>query len=89
MNRNLEQNLIAQSVLNRTENVFGDKIGFMGKLFGCWHKELSRPFTNKKSSYRACLNCGALKKFDTETLKTVGPFYYPPTISRDKISLEK
>jgi hypothetical protein len=57
--------------------VFGEKIGIMGKLFGCWHKELSRPFTNRRTSYRSCLNCGALKKFDTENLKTSGPFYYP------------
>jgi len=84
MNIVLEQNRIAQSVLNRTDRVFGDKIGIMGKIFGCWHKELSRPFTNQKSSYRACLNCGALKHFDTENLKTVGPFYYPPIISLEK-----
>jgi hypothetical protein len=84
MNQVLDQNRIAQSVLNRTDRVFGDRIGIMGKIFGCWHKELSRPFTNQKSSYRACLNCGAMKRFDTETLKTVGPFYYPPTISLEK-----
>jgi hypothetical protein len=79
----LEQNRIAQTVLNRTDKVFGDRIGIMGKIFGCWHKELSRPFTNQKSSYRSCLNCGALKHFDAENLKTVGPFYYPPTVSLD------
>ena len=84
MNTVLEQNQIAQSVLNRTNKVFGEKIGIMGKIFGCWHKQLSRPFTNQKSSYRACLDCGALKRFDTETLKTTGPFYYPPIISLEK-----
>jgi hypothetical protein len=84
MNIVLEQNRIAQSILNRTDKVFGEKIGIVGKIFGCWHKQLSRPFTNQKSSYRACLNCGALKRFDTDTLQTVGPFYYPPTISLEK-----
>ena len=84
MNIVLEQNRIAQMVLNKTDRVFGDKIGIMGKIFGCWHKKLSRPFTNQKSAYRACLDCGALKRFDTETLKTVGPFYYPPTISLER-----
>ena len=84
MNTVLEQNRIAQSVLNRTDRVFGEKIGFMGKIFGCWHKRLTRPFTNQKRSYRACLDCGAMKRFDTETLKTVGPFYYPPTISLER-----
>lgn len=84
MNTVLDQNRIAQSVLNRTDRVFGEKIGIMGKIFGCWHKHLSRPFTNQKRSYRACLDCGAMKRFDTDTLKTVGPFYYPPTISLEK-----
>lgn len=77
----LEQNRIAEAVINRTNGAFGKKIGFTAKIFGCWHKRLSRPFTNRSGSYRACLNCGARKKFDTETLLTKGPFYYPPAIS--------
>lgn len=84
MEMRLEQNKIAQTVLNTTDRVFGEKIGIVGKIFGCWHKQLSRPFTNQKESYRACLNCGAKKHFDTATLKTYGAFYYPPTISLDK-----
>ncbi len=77
----LDQGIIAESILNRTHGAFGNKIGVIGKIFGCWHKQLSRPFTNRNASYRACLNCGARKKFDTKTLKTNGPFYYPPAIS--------
>ncbi len=77
----LEQNRIAEQTINRTIGAFGEKIGLIGKLFGCWHKNLSRPFTNRKASYRACLNCGARKKFDTKTLETVGPFYYPPEVA--------
>lgn len=77
----LEQNKIAESVINRTNGAFGKKIGVVGKIFGCWHNRLSRPFTNRNGSYRACLNCGARKPFDTQTLKTYGAFYYPPTIS--------
>ena len=76
-----EQNRIAESIINRTNGEFGSKIGLFGKLFGCWHKKLSRPFTNKNSSYRGCLDCGARKRFDTETLKTFGSFYYPPVVS--------
>ncbi len=77
----LEQNLIAEKIINRTNGAFGDKIGIFSKIFGCWHKQLTRPFTNRKASYRACLNCGARKQFDTENLRTFGTFYYPPTIS--------
>ncbi len=81
MQATFEQNRIAESLLNRTNGAFGNKIGLIGKLFGCWHKKLSRPFTNRNGSYRACLNCGARKRFDTQVMKTSGPFYYPPAIS--------
>ena len=76
----LEQNIIAESLINRTKGSFGKKIGFLGSLFGCWHKDLGRPFTTKKSSYRACLECGARKEFDPRSLRTSGPFYYPPAV---------
>lgn len=81
----LDQNRIADSVINRTKEAFGGKIGLLGKLFGCWHKRISRPFTIGRDSYRACLNCGARKHFDTKTLKTYGSFHYPPIVSFSKI----
>jgi hypothetical protein len=77
----LEQNQIAENIINRTDGAFGAQIGIFGKVFGCWHKQLSRPFTSVEESYRTCLGCGARKQFDTQTLKTFGPFYYPPSIS--------
>jgi|ERR1700692_2965003 len=30
-------------------------------VFGCWHRDLSRPFTLSGWTYEVCLNCG--KKF--------------------------
>jgi hypothetical protein len=77
----LEQNFIAENAINRTDGAFGAKIGLFGKIFGCWHSGLSRPFTNAAGSYRVCMECGARRPFDTETLKTFGSFYYPPTIT--------
>lgn len=77
----LEQNQAANPIPTQTENAFGAKIGLFGKLFGCWHKQLSRPFTSNKSSYRTCLRCGARKRFDAQNLKTIGSFYYPPAIT--------
>ncbi len=77
----LEQNLIAERVIDTTDSSLGTKIGLLGTLFGCWHKDLSRPFTNKKVSYRVCTDCGARKVFDTESFKTLGTFYYPPSVS--------
>ena len=76
----LEQNIIADRYIDRTDRLFGEKIGLFGQLFGCWHKRLTRPFTTRHSSYRACLECGARRHFNTETLTTSGPFYYPPAV---------
>ena len=53
------------------------KIGILGALFGCWHKRLTRPFTERGSSYRACLESGARRKFDPQTFKTTGSYYFP------------
>lgn len=62
--------------------VFGKKVGFIAKLFGCWHEDIGRPFTEGKTAYRACLSCGARKQFDPSTLKTHGRFYYPPLVKK-------
>lgn len=66
------------------ESVFGEKVGLLGKLFGCGHKEISRPFVLKKTAYRACLSCGARKRFDTQSLTTFGGFYYPPIVKSEE-----
>ncbi len=46
------------------------------RLFGCWHTEMSRPFTLRSESYRVCLECGAHRHFNTQTWEMTGPFYY-------------
>jgi hypothetical protein len=78
----LNQNFIAEKVINTADGNFGEKIGVISSLLGCWHKNLTRPFTNANQSYRACLHCGARRKFDADKFKTFGAFYYPPTISQ-------
>lgn len=60
--------------------VFGKKVGLIAKLFGCWHDDISRPFTQGQTAYRSCLQCGARKQFDTKTLRTYGAFYFPPVV---------
>jgi hypothetical protein len=73
-----------RSLINKTNEteidlrVFGKKVGFLTKFFGCEHRNISRPFIAGKVSYRTCLQCGARKQFNTETFKTFGDFYYPP-----------
>ena len=58
--------------------VFGEKVGIFVRLFGCGHRNLSRPFSHKRTAYRSCLQCGARKQFDIQTLKTFGAFYSSP-----------
>ncbi len=77
----LDQNLIAESVVDKTNGSFGGKIGIFGSIFGCWHKRIGRPISTNKGSYRTCIECGARKKFDPENYKTLGTFYYPPSVS--------
>jgi hypothetical protein len=64
--------------------VFGEKVGLLGKFFGCWHEEISRPFSHGQIAYRSCLKCGARKQFDSNTLKTHGAFYFPPILKADE-----
>jgi hypothetical protein len=66
--------------------VFGTKAGLVAKLFGCWHDNLSRPFTQNKTAYRSCLECGARKQFNPETLETHGNFYFPPIVKSESVS---
>jgi hypothetical protein len=80
----LEQDRTTELLGSRTGTSFGDKIGLLGALFGCWHKSLSRPFTIGNDSYCACLDCGARKHFDPQTLRTFGSFHYPPAVSLGK-----
>lgn len=65
--------------------VFGKKVGLIAKLFGCWHENLSRPFVQKQTAYRSCLECGARKQFNTETLETHGAFYFPPNVRQEEL----
>ncbi len=79
MNTNGENNL----KLTQSHQIFGKKIGLFATLFGCRHRNLSRPFTYGKESYCVCLSCGARKNFNTQTLTTSGSFYYPPKPTAD------
>ena len=74
----LEQSLTTERVIDRNDDSSGKRVGLMASLFGCWHKELSRPFTLKNDSYRVCTDCGARRRFDTKSFKTSGRFYYVP-----------
>ena len=65
----------------------GRKMGLLAKLFGCRHNNISRPFTHGIISYRICLECGARRRFDPETLETQGSFYFAPAAERLEVGL--
>lgn len=49
---------------------------WLTRVFGCWHSEMSRPFTLDGDCYRACLECGARRQFDSTKWEMVGAYYY-------------
>jgi hypothetical protein len=56
---------------------FTARIGdFMARVFGCWHLEMSRPFSHHGQAYRVCLDCGAQRKFNLGNWEMQGEFYY-------------
>ena len=48
-----------------------------GRIFGCRHVNMSRPFSRGNETYRTCVACGARRRFDLEQWEMVGSFYYP------------
>jgi hypothetical protein len=40
-------------------------------LFGCRHKELSRPFSNEGQTYKVCLKCGTHLPYSWETMTVI------------------
>jgi hypothetical protein len=58
-------------------DVFVRMDSVVNRIFGCWHRDMSLPFSRDKESYRTCVACGARRRFDLERWTMVGPFYYP------------
>jgi hypothetical protein len=56
---------------------------WLGELFGCPHKEMSRPFSRQGETFRVCITCGAHRQFDAKSWNSVGPFYYKATRTSD------
>jgi hypothetical protein len=47
----------------------------ISKIWSCWHRRMSRPFTRDGETYRVCLRCGVHRRFDLEQWKTKGSYY--------------
>jgi hypothetical protein len=62
---------------------------WLGDLFGCQHREMSRPFSRQGESYRVCISCGARRKFDGETWVSSGRHYFKPARTADLLDIDK
>lgn len=75
-----------QAVLGTLEHYSGEQIRipeftlnlgrWFSALFGCAHREMSRPFSRHGETYRVCIACGAHRQFDSHTWRSSGPFYF-------------
>jgi len=57
-------------------SLFGKIDNLVARVFGCWHANLSRPFSREGRAYRTCLNCGAQRHFHLGKWQMQGQFYY-------------
>lgn len=71
----LEQTRLRQSGL-ATDRLSGVN-NVIRRVFGCWHRHMSLPFTRGNETYRTCIGCGARRRFDLERWTMVGGFYRP------------
>lgn len=62
-----------RSTMRRESSGFSHVVA---SIFGCWHRQVSRPFTRQGQTYRSCLSCGAQKKLDLNAWEDRGHFYH-------------
>lgn len=89
----------AQAILSHHSNSrpvvkaagFGGALAtWLSRLFGCWHTDMSRPFTLRGVTARVCLDCGARRRFDTVRWQMVGAYYYDAaSVASDLYTVEK
>lgn len=58
---------------------------WFAEIFGCQHRDMSRPFSRHGEGYRVCIACGARRQFDEKTWNTGGSFYFKPARPADLV----
>ena len=56
---------------------------WFSEIFGCQHREMSRPFSRHGETYRVCITCGARRQFDDQTWNSSGRYYHKPARTCD------
>lgn len=49
---------------------------WLARIFGCWHKQMSPPFSQDGEIYRSCMMGGARREFNVGRGKMTGAYYY-------------
>jgi hypothetical protein len=62
---------------------------WFSELFGCQHREMSRPFSRHGETYRVCISCGARRGFDEKTWNSSGSYYFKPARTSDLLDIDK
>lgn len=75
-NQTDSQNQVNGSFLTETVS------GWLGRVFGCRHRTMSRPFSSDGETYRTCVDCGARRSFSIGEWEMRGGFYYSLPTSR-------
>ena len=60
-----------------TDEVFGKRVGLLARMFGCYHRRMSRPVTTGNLTYQYCPACGIRRKYDAVTFTPERELYYP------------
>jgi hypothetical protein len=63
--------------------------GWLSEVFGCQHREMSRPFSRHGETYRVCISCGARRGFDEKTWNSSGSYYFKPARTSDLQDIDK
>jgi hypothetical protein len=73
----------------RLSNMANAVSSWLGELFGCQHREMSRPFSRHGETYRVCISCGARRGFDEKTWNSTGRYYFKPARTSDLQDIDK
>lgn len=68
---------------NSIQQIPGQKVGLLTKIFGCEHKRLSRPISTGNAGHQTCLSCGAKRQFDPIALRSFGGFYFSTAVGAE------
>ena len=67
---------LVNPTISDVKNSNSNTSDWITRLFGCWHREMSRPFSHQGKAYRSCLHCGAKRQFNLGKWETHGNYYY-------------